>query len=246
MITKAHIDYIAQKADEAIPGDNIVIVVNRKEFDFLEEHFGAPLHNPEIHTFQFGYGAARDGGRNEGAGPKMDKDKSDGGGDGKGGKLGGGSARGGKFSGQDLIGPTKKVASKTALGSVTAQTPGSMANFPEADAWYGPTQLAGIMLGSLIGGPGPGTLISGVMAGLGKGLADRLGMKRGPQRGWSPSNKREDTRPSGSDMSLGGEQMQKRIKDDLEKRNRQRQQASQTLLGSTNDSKLGGAQYIGT
>ena len=79
---------VADKADDFNAGDNIPVVVNQEEFDALVSQFGQPKANPKTGVLQFGFGEASPGGRNEGAGAKADKDKSDRGGNNKGGTAG--------------------------------------------------------------------------------------------------------------------------------------------------------------
>lgn len=79
----------ARKANDANPGDNIPVVVNKREFDAMCQHFGQPREHPETGVMQFGYGGA-DQGRS------INNDKGGGMG---GGRNGGNAAGGGGASG---------------------------------------------------------------------------------------------------------------------------------------------------
>lgn len=95
--------------------DSILAHITPQEALLLYTLGGGATTNPVTNRLEFGYGAARDGGRNEGAFGKADKDKSDGGGNGKGGRAadtGGGTSSGGK---------SRAVAAKSmpAVGNAT-------------------------------------------------------------------------------------------------------------------------------
>ena len=124
-----------------------------------------------------------------------------------------------------------KKVSKAMKDSEFSPTPkpGYNPNFPLADPMYGPLQFAGTMP------PGATSVISGVMAGAGLGLADTLGLSPGPQVGYTKASSRENTPQQGTE----GEQAAKE-----EEKRKKKAQAQQTLLGTgANTSPLGVDKY---
>ena len=126
-------DLIKAAHNDKVPGDTVLVGLNKAEFAKVQQLLGKGRVNSKTGLHQFGYGAANDGGRNEGAGGKPDKDKSDGGGNGNGGnagdKGGGGGNTGGRPGGVGtpgvgggFDGTGKKPGGNTPAGSGDAKT----------------------------------------------------------------------------------------------------------------------------
>lgn len=96
-------------------------------------------------------------------------------------------------------------------------------SYPFANPLYGPTQFVGTLP------PGPGSIVSGALSGMEIGLADALGLQRGPRMG----NSNTQTRSNTGETGLGGSGMgdQAGIRETEEERKKKAAAAKATLLG---------------